>query len=110
MWFIFPQLRGLGRSSNAYTYGITGLEEARAYLAHRVLGVRLRECVATLVALGGGDAAEVLGDIDAMKLRSCLTLFCEAAPQDPLFARALDQYFGGERDAQTLKLLQGAGR
>ena len=110
MWYVFPQLRGLGHSSTAIAYGITGLDEARAYLAHPVLGERLRECVRALLALRTTHAEEVLGHVDAMKLRSCLTLFDAAAHGDPLFSRALAQYFHGEADARTIELLQGSAR
>ena len=110
MWYVFPQLRGLGHSSTAIAYGITGLDEARAYLAHPVLGERLRECVRALLALRTAHAEEVLGHVDAMKLRSCLTLFGAAAPGEPLFSRALAKYFHDEADERTLGLLQGAAR
>jgi uncharacterized protein (DUF1810 family) len=106
MWFVFPQLRGLGHSSTAAFYGITSLEEARAYLAHPVLGERLRECVSVLLGLHGSDPEEVFGPTDAMKLRSCLTLFGAAAPGEQLFPRALGKYFRGEADQATLRLLR----
>ena len=106
MWFIFPQLRGLGHSSTAAFYGITSLNEARAYLAHPILGVRLRECVRALLDLHGSNAEDVLGATDALKLRSSLTLFGMAAPKDALFQKTLEKYFGGEQDSMTLRLLQ----
>jgi uncharacterized protein (DUF1810 family) len=106
MWFVFPQLRGLGHSSTAAFYGITSLEEARAYLAHPVLGERLRECVRVLLGLHGSDPEVVFGPTDALKLRSCLTLFAAAAPDEQLFSRALGKYFRGETDGSTLKLLR----
>jgi uncharacterized protein (DUF1810 family) len=106
MWYVFPQLRGLGRSDNANYYGIASLDEARAYLAHPVLGARLRECVVALLNLGGSDAEAVLGTVDAQKLRSCLTLFRLACPQEPVFAHALNRYFGGQLDARTIALLE----
>jgi uncharacterized protein (DUF1810 family) len=105
MWFVFPQIAGLGRSPTAQYFAIEGLEEARAYLAHPVLGPRLRDCAAALVALEGTDPVAVLGDIDAIKLRSSMTLFAHADPDEPLFARVLDRYYAGEEDAATLRLL-----
>lgn len=104
MWFIFPQRRGLGHSAMAQHYGIGSIEEARAYLAHPILGARLRACVAALDGLLQADAVAVFGPIDAMKLRSCLTLF-EQAGGGPPFAAALDRWFGGERDPATLARL-----
>ena len=104
MWFIFPQLRGLGHSPTAHHYGIASLSEARAYLDHAVLGPRYRECVQALQALEGSDPVAVFGSVDAMKLRSSLTLF-EAAGYSDLFAGALDRWFDGERDASTLHKL-----
>src|SRR3954465_54383 len=85
MWFVFPQIAGLGRSPMAQRYAIASLDEARAYLEHPVRGARLRECARALSALQGRSAREVLGDIDAIKLRSSMTLFARAAPGDPLF-------------------------
>jgi uncharacterized protein (DUF1810 family) len=99
MWFVFPQIAGLGSSAMARTYAIRSLEEARAYLAHPPLGPRLRACVAAMDALAERDPARVLGGIDAVKLRSSLTLF---AAVDPWFAGGLDRWFGGERDPATL--------
>ena len=105
MWFVFPQLRGLGQSPTAHYYGIASMEEARAYLDHELLGPRYRECVEALQQLATSDPVAVFGSIDAMKLRSSLTLF-QAAEPDPLFASAIDRWFGGERDAVTTKLLR----
>jgi uncharacterized protein (DUF1810 family) len=105
IWFVLPQLRGLGRSTMAHEYGIVGRAEAEAYLAHALLGERLRECVRTMLAHRGRSAASILGDIDAMKFRSCLTLF-DAVSTDLLFAQALDAFYGGERDPATLALLE----
>jgi uncharacterized protein (DUF1810 family) len=99
MWFIFPQLRGLGRSEMAHRFGISSLDEARAYLTHPVLGPRLRECVAALQDLTSRSAAEVFGDVDAMKLRSSLTLFAQAG-RGPIFEAALSRWFG-EEDERT---------
>lgn len=103
MWFIFPQIEGLGFSAMSQRYAISGLEEAKAYLAHPVLGRRLREC--TRLALQSGNSAlDIFAPIDAQKLRSCLTLFA-AASDDPIFPLALAQFFGGERDDATLAKL-----
>lgn len=105
IWFILPQLRGLGRSEMARFYGITGLEEAQAYLSHSLLGPRLRKCVESLLLHAGHSSAEdMLGPVDAMKLRSCLTLF-EAAGGGDLFSRGLQLFFNGMGDAKTLSLL-----
>ncbi|WP_338505386.1 DUF1810 domain-containing protein [Sphingomonas kaistensis] len=105
MWFVLPQLRGLGHSMMADRYGLEEIDEARAYLAHPVLGARLRECVAALLTHAGRrTAAEVMGVVDAIKLHSSLTLF-EAAGGGPLFARALDVFYGGERDRRTLAMV-----
>ena len=105
MWFVFPQVAGLGGSPEARLYGISGLAEARAYLAHPVLGARLRECARALTALPDRDAAAVLGTTDAMKLRSSMTLFALADPAEPLFPAVLDQYFGGQPDPLTTRKL-----
>jgi uncharacterized protein (DUF1810 family) len=106
MWFVLPQLRGLGHSLMADRYGLEGLAEARAYLADSLLGGRLRECVeALLTHAGTRSAAEVMGVVDAIKLQSSLTLF-EAAGGGPLFARALDAFYAGERDKRTLALVR----
>jgi uncharacterized protein (DUF1810 family) len=105
MWFVFPQIAGLGHSSNARTYAISSLAEAKAYIAHPVLGLRLLECTRTLIALERTSAVEILGEIDAAKLRSSMTLFATAAPDEPLFGQVLDRYFGGEADAATERRL-----
>jgi uncharacterized protein (DUF1810 family) len=104
MWFIFPQLRGLGSSETARIYGIRSLDEARAYLAHPVLGLRLAECVAALQDLPGADADAVFGRVDALKLRSSLTLFIRAGG-GVLFEAALDRWFAGQADERTEKFL-----
>nr|WP_047169879.1 DUF1810 domain-containing protein [Sphingomonas sp. Y57] len=104
MWFVFPQMAGLGRSTTARHYAIASLDEARAYLAHPLLGARLRACVEALQDLDHGSAGAVFGDIDAMKLRSSLTLF-EQASGERLFAAAIERWFDGRRDAATLRLL-----
>ncbi|GFZ93934.1 DUF1810 domain-containing protein [Sphingobium fuliginis] len=106
IWFIFPQLRGLGPSPTAHYYGIASLDEASAYLGHPLLGQRYRECVGALSGLATNDPVVVFGTIDAMKLRSSLTLF-EAVEPLPIFATALDRWFQGERDPVTQQMLGG---
>src|SRR3954464_13726173 len=101
MWFVFPQIAGLGRSATAQHYAISGLPEARAYLAHPVLGPRLVECARALTGLDRADPVAVFGGIDAQKLRSSMTLFAAAAPDEPVFRQVLDQYFGGALDEAT---------
>ncbi|HEX5909936.1 MAG TPA: DUF1810 domain-containing protein [Thermoleophilaceae bacterium] len=101
MWFVFPQIEGLGRSAMAQRYAIASLEEARAYLAHPVLGPRLHECAEALLGQSGSSAEEILGGIDAVKLRSSMTLFARADPGDPTFTRVLGRYFGGDADPAT---------
>lgn len=105
MWFVFPQLTGLGSSPMARRYAITGVDEARAYLAHPVLGPRLSEAVETLLRHSAKRADAILGPIDATKLRSSMTLFEAAGAQPELFGRCLDVFFDGVRDARTLALL-----
>jgi len=102
MWFIFPQLRGLGHSRLATRFGIDGLEEARAYLAHPVLGPRLRECTALVNQTDGRSIEEILGDVDAMKFRSSMTLFARATDDNRPFLDALGKYFDDELDPLTL--------
>ena len=106
MWYIFPQMRGLGRSSMAEMYGIAGLDEARRYLEHEILGKRLREVCEAILGLSTDDAHKVFGDIDSLKLKSSMTMF-DLVSSDDIFARVLDKYYGGERDNKTLKLLEG---
>lgn len=108
MWYIFPQLAGLGSSPTARQFAITGLPEARAYLDHPVLGPRLRECAEAAVALEGGSAMDVFGYPDNLKLRSCATLFAAVQPPGSVFDRLIAKYFAGERDATTLRLLHVA--
>jgi uncharacterized protein (DUF1810 family) len=105
MWYVFPQVAGLGASAMAQTYAIGSLAEARAYLAHPVLGARLRACVRGVLAVEGRTAHAILGSPDDFKLRSSLTLFAAAAPDEPLFRQALDKYFDGEPDPRTLERL-----
>ena len=108
IWYVLPQLRGLGSSSRAIFYGIGSAQEAEAYLAHPVLGSRLRECVAAMNALAGLSAVQVLGAIDAAKFRSCLTLFRSVDPGNVVFSEALDKYFAGVPDEASLALLSAS--
>ncbi|MFI0846815.1 DUF1810 domain-containing protein [Mesorhizobium sp. IMUNJ 23232] len=104
MWFVFPQMAGLGMSPMSQKYAIGSADEARAYLAHPVLGQRLRECVEILLEQEGRSAHAIFGSPDDMKLRSCLTLFSETSGEE-VFLRALDKYFDGEPDRETLRIL-----
>ena len=108
MWYIFPQLRGLGQSNVAWHYGIEDLEEANLYLAHPVLGQRLLEITKVVLELPETDAMNIFGWPDNMKFRSCMTLFAQVSGDD-LFARALDKFFGGQEDSLTLELLRRKG-
>jgi uncharacterized protein (DUF1810 family) len=101
MWFVFPQITGLGRSPVARMYAISGLAEAKAYLAHPVLGPRLVQCAAIVGGLSGRTAEQIFGGIDALKLRSSMTLFLRAAPDEPVFRQVLDEHFGGKPDPAT---------
>ena len=105
MWFVFPQLRGLGHSDMAFKYGLAGRDEAAAYLAHPILGPRLLACVDALLRHRDHDADEIFGHVDALKLRSSLTLFAEVAPAERRFREALAVFYGGRPDAATLRLL-----
>jgi uncharacterized protein (DUF1810 family) len=105
MWFVFPQLRGLGRSETARHFGIASRADADAYLRHPVLGARLRDCVDLIMATHGPSAHDIFGTPDDLKLRSCLTLFRDVEGRGGLFDRALDKFFQGEADALTLQLL-----
>lgn len=107
MWFVFPQIRGLGRSPTARFYAIVSAEEARAYLAHPLLGARLRLCVAAVLGHRRRSAEAILGPVDAVKLRSSLTLFEAVADEPEVFAEALEAFYDGERDEATLRLLAG---
>jgi uncharacterized protein (DUF1810 family) len=106
MWFVFPQLRGLGRSATARHYGIGSLAEARAYLAHPVLGPRLVECAGLANRVEGRSVHEIFGSPDDLKFQSSMTLFASADPEAPVFREALAKHFGGAPDAQTLEKLR----
>ena len=108
MWFIFPQLAGLGNSTYSKFYAIRNLEEARQYLGHPLLGKRLLECTETVLQIHGRRASEIFVTPDDLKLRSCMTLFNEVAAPKSAFARLLDQYFEGQGDPKTLALLESA--
>lgn len=105
MWFIFPQIAGLGHSAMAQRYAISGREEAAAYLAHPLLAARIRECAAALNRLPGGDAEAIFGGVDAMKLKSSLTLFNAVGGPEEAFAACLAKYYGGVPDAATLRIM-----
>ena len=105
MWFVFPQLEGLGRSGMAQRFAISGLPEARAYLSHPTLGRRLVECARALTDLDTADAVAVFGPVDAQKLQSSMTLFAVAVPDEPVFRHVLDHYFGGALDEGTTSRL-----
>ncbi|MGE0482046.1 MAG: DUF1810 domain-containing protein [Phycisphaerae bacterium] len=106
MWYIFPQYEGLGFSATAKHYAIKSRAEARAYLDHAVLGLRLAQCVEALLAVEGRTAHEILGSPDDLKLKSCATLFAEVAARPSVFERLLAKYFGNQRDEKTLALLR----
>jgi uncharacterized protein (DUF1810 family) len=105
MWFVFPQLKALGRSLTARRYGIASRAEAEAYWQHPVLGPRLKECSELVQAVQGRTALQLMGAPDDLKLRSCMTLFAEVAPQEPAFRQVLAKYFDGAPDRKTLDLL-----
>jgi uncharacterized protein (DUF1810 family) len=110
MWFVFPQLAGLGRSATAKFYGLASRDEALAYWQHTTLGPRLVQCCSLLLPHRAIGAERILGSIDAMKLRSCLTLFEQVAPEQPVFVQLIDAFYGGQRDATTLALLRSETR
>ena len=110
MWFVFPQIAGLGRSATSRAFAISSLAEARAYLDHPVLGPRLLECAGILDGGPHDDAAQMFGTVDAQKLRSSMTLFMRAAPEQPLFPRVLDRYFGGRSDQETERRIRPGDR
>ena len=105
MWFIFPQIAGLGYSATSKHFTIRGREEAGRYLSHPVLGARLRECAEAILAVEGRSASEIFVSPDDVKLQSSMTLFAQVAEPDSVFARVLEKYFGGEQDAETLRRL-----
>jgi uncharacterized protein (DUF1810 family) len=104
MWFVFPQLKGLGRSATAQHYGIASKAEAQAYWAHPLLGPRLKQCTDLVLAVDGRSAHQIFGPPDDLKFRSCMTLFAQATGE-PVFTRALQKYFDGEADPRTIELL-----
>ena len=103
MWFVFPQIAGLGRSETAQKFAIASLNEARAYVAYEILGPRLIECAALVVAAQGRSVAEIFGYPDDLKFHSSMTLFARAAPNEPVFHEALNKYFGGAEDMATVE-------
>jgi uncharacterized protein (DUF1810 family) len=105
MWFVFPQLRGLGSSPTALRFAIASIEEARAYLDHDLLGPRLRECTGLVARIDGRSAVEIFGRPDDLKLRSSMTLFARAADDNDDFVAVLDKFYGGEEDPATLERL-----
>jgi uncharacterized protein (DUF1810 family) len=105
IWFMFPQLKGLGHSANSEFFGISSLQEAAAYLQHPILGQRLIGCVQLVNAVKGVSAEDIFGDIDAIKFRSSMTLFAKATPDNQIFINALEKYFAGEFDPLTLNRL-----
>ncbi len=105
MWFVLPQLRGLGQSEMSYLYGITSHAEALAYYMHPVLGKRLVQCVEAVLSHNTMSATAILGEVDALKFQSCLTLFASIAPLEPCFAQALQVFYAGKQDQATLRLL-----
>lgn len=105
MWYIFPQIDGLGNSANSKYYAIKSIEEARQYLSHPVLGKRLLECAEAVLAIEGRSISEIMGNPDNLKLKSSMTLFGYIAEANSVFVRVLDKYFHGQRDTRTLHLL-----
>jgi uncharacterized protein (DUF1810 family) len=110
MWFVFPQLAGLGVSATSERYAIATVDEARAYLDHPILGPRLLECSESLLRVEGRSATAILGTPDDLKLRSCATLFASVSAPGSVFDRVLEKYYGGARDPKTLRLLGMAGQ
>ena len=106
MWFVFPQIEGLGFSATSQFYSIKSLEEARQYLGHPVLGQRLKECAETILALEGLSASSIFGYPDDLKLRSSMTLFASVAEPQSVFSRVLEKYYHGNRDERTVSLLE----
>ncbi|MGV0812982.1 DUF1810 domain-containing protein [Mycolicibacterium boenickei] len=109
IWFIFPQLRGLGRSATAHHYGIASRQEAGAYLAHPTLGTRLRECAHLVAQIDGRSAEQIFGRPDCLKVRSSMTLFAEVAADSADFRAVLDKFYDGTGDPLTLEMLSAAG-
>ncbi len=107
IWYIFPQLKGLGHSRNSEFYGIDDIQEAKIYLEHPVLGSRLKEITQALLNLNTNDPFKVMGSPDDMKLKSCMTLFAQVSESDSVFHKVLDKFFNGERDEKTLDFLKG---
>ena len=105
MWFIFPQIAGLGQSPTSVRFAISSLEEASSYLAHRILGPRLKECAKLALDVEGKTARQIFGPVDETKFRSSMTLFAKAAPDEPLFAECLEKFFSGGPDPATLEKL-----
>jgi len=105
MWFVFPQLHGLGLSATARFYGLASRAEALAYWQHPVLGARLRHCAQLVLDAKGRTAHDIFGSPDDLKLRSCMTLFAAVAPEEPVFAQVLQRFYGGEPDPRTFALL-----
>ena len=106
MWFVFPQIRGLGRSPMSERFAINSLQEAEAYLAHPILGPRLRECTQLVSAVEGRAISQIFGNPDDMKFRSCMTLFAGATSDNKIFQDALEKYFGGKPDPMTMELIE----
>ena len=107
IWYIFPQLRGLGHSYRSEYYGIENIDEAKSYLTHPILGARLLEITEVLLKLNENDPLKVMGSPDDLKLKSCMTLFAYISENDSIFHRVLDKYFGGARDERTLSMIKG---
>ena len=105
MWYVFPQITGLGNSAMSYRYGITSADEARAYLAHPVLGTRLIECAEAVLTILNRSANEIFGSPDDLKLKSSATLFAQVSPPGSVFEQILDKYYSSERDSRTLALI-----
>jgi uncharacterized protein (DUF1810 family) len=110
MWFVFPQLRGLGRSRDADYYGISSLAEAQSYLSHAILGPRLVECTRIVNGVQNRSVDQIFDDTDSMKFSSCMTLFSQVDPNQSSFVEALDKYFGGHLDATTIDMLRQRNR
>lgn len=106
IWYIFPQLKGIGHSSRSYFYGISGLEEANAYMKHEILSARLIEISEALLALPYNNPYPIFGDIDTAKVRSCMTLFSKTEHPHPVFHKVLEKYYDGKEDPRTLEMLE----